>query len=239
MTPNLRTVVYRTKGCRAPKRANKTKKVYITCAVYSKSSKNHMVRKTHIFSCYSTCLTLIPNAIRSCASLISLWKQSTENCTLLFFVQVYKYTSVSKWWQGFHYWVNCSFNTAILKINIVGVKHTHIHTALPQYNPLPEGARAHSNTCCPHGGLLWRSRASYSISIYWCCYLVLWQAESINHCTTVVLVLSIHRTSRALQPSGSRSVAWAKFDQQAHLPSAMAIWDEDDIKRKEQSDKDG
>lgn len=76
---------------------------------------------------------------RSCASLISLWKQSTENGTLLFFVQGYKYTSVSKWWQGFHYWVNCSFNTAILKINIIGVKYTHIHTALPQYNPLPEG----------------------------------------------------------------------------------------------------
>lgn len=199
-----------------------------------------MVRKTHKLSCYSTCLKLIPNAIRSCVSLISLWKQSTENgtyCSLYGFIKTRVWDS--KWWQGFHYWVNCSFNTAIPKINIIGVKYTHIHTALPQYNPLPEGARAHSNTCCPHGGLLWRSRASYSISIYWCCYLVLWQAESINHRTTVALVLGIQRTLRALQPSGSLSVARAKFDQQAHLPCAMAIWDEDDIKRKDQSDKDG
>ncbi len=48
---------------------------------------------------------------------------------LLLFVRVYKDTSVSKWWQGFHYWVNCSFNTAIPKINIIGVKYTHSHSS--------------------------------------------------------------------------------------------------------------
>lgn len=100
---------------------------------------------------------------------------------------------------------------------------------LTQYNLTMNSQ--HASVCCSPSDALGCDCAGggWGVqSIYWCGYLVLWQAESINHHAVARL-----RRAFQVQPlssgGGDGSVSQAKFDQQMQFPCATAIWDEDDI----------